>query len=221
MCVCGRGGGALAHLLPAVPNNVHTTPRHTTPHHATRHRTTPPHTTPHRTTPPHTTPPHTTPPHTTQVRLATFSQHHVDGLDLALTPLAYLARCCPGVKEQDLRSHLGSFGVGQDLALQPMYTLSGERFWVGGRVGLGGWMGASGKVGTGGWGSAGTCWWAHESRADTLSHPPLLPVPTVLLAPPPHLQTHTHARPHTCRRPEEPRRAVQSDVEQAPPAPPG
>jgi ATPase subunit of ABC transporter with duplicated ATPase domains len=30
-----------------------------------------------------------------------------------------------GVPEQKLRSHLGSFGVTGNLALQPMYTLSG------------------------------------------------------------------------------------------------
>jgi hypothetical protein len=38
-----------------------------------------------------------------RVRLATFSQHHVDGLDLALTPVAYLARCFPNVKDELLR----------------------------------------------------------------------------------------------------------------------
>lgn len=60
-----------------------------------------------------------------KVRMATFSQHHVDGLDLALTPLQVMLRAFPLVKDQELRSHLGSFGVGGTLALQPMYTLSG------------------------------------------------------------------------------------------------
>eukprot|EP00244_Chara_vulgaris_P011619 TRINITY_DN5837_c0_g1_i1.p1 TRINITY_DN5837_c0_g1~~TRINITY_DN5837_c0_g1_i1.p1 ORF type:complete len:495 (+),score=103.87 TRINITY_DN5837_c0_g1_i1:148-1485(+) len=60
-----------------------------------------------------------------KVRMATFNQHHVDGLDLAYTPLQYLSRCFPGVPEQKLRSQLGSFGLGGPLALQPMYTLSG------------------------------------------------------------------------------------------------
>lgn len=32
---------------------------------------------------------------------------------------------CQGVPEQKLRAHLGSFGVTGNLALQPMYTLSG------------------------------------------------------------------------------------------------
>lgn len=60
-----------------------------------------------------------------KVRIATFSQHHVDGLDLSSNPLLYMMRCFPGVPEQKLRSHLGSFGITGNLALQPMYTLSG------------------------------------------------------------------------------------------------
>lgn len=36
---------------------------------------------------------------------------------------------CQGVPEQKLRSHLGSFGVTGNLALQPMYTLSGMAFF--------------------------------------------------------------------------------------------
>ncbi|KAF3434224.1 hypothetical protein FNV43_RR25327 [Rhamnella rubrinervis] len=60
-----------------------------------------------------------------KVRIAVFSQHHVDGLDLSSNPLLYLMRCYPGVPEQKLRAHLGSFGVTGNLALQPMYTLSG------------------------------------------------------------------------------------------------
>ncbi|XP_031501783.1 ABC transporter F family member 3 isoform X2 [Nymphaea colorata] len=60
-----------------------------------------------------------------KVRMAVFSQHHVDGLDLSSNPLLYMMRCYPGVPEQKLRAHLGSFGVSGNLALQPMYTLSG------------------------------------------------------------------------------------------------
>ncbi|KAI4370134.1 hypothetical protein MLD38_018514 [Melastoma candidum] len=60
-----------------------------------------------------------------KVRIAVFSQHHVDGLDLSSSPLLYMMRCFPGVPEQKLRAHLGSFGVTGNLALQPMYTLSG------------------------------------------------------------------------------------------------
>jgi len=39
-----------------------------------------------------------------QVRLATFSQHHVDGLDLALTALQYMLRSFPGTKDEQQRS---------------------------------------------------------------------------------------------------------------------
>lgn len=60
-----------------------------------------------------------------KVRMAVFSQHHVDGLDLSKSPLLYMAHSFPGVMEQRLRGHLGSFGIGGTLALQPMYTLSG------------------------------------------------------------------------------------------------
>ncbi|GJM87422.1 hypothetical protein PR202_ga03373 [Eleusine coracana subsp. coracana] len=60
-----------------------------------------------------------------KVRMAVFNQHHVDGLDLTVNPLLYMMRCYPGVPEQKLRAHLGSFGVSGNLALQPMYTLSG------------------------------------------------------------------------------------------------
>lgn len=60
-----------------------------------------------------------------KVRIAVFSQHHVDGLDLSSNPLLYMMRCFPGVPEQKLRAHLGSLGVTGNLALQPMYTLSG------------------------------------------------------------------------------------------------
>eukprot|EP00250_Pteridium_aquilinum_P019406 c24419_g1_i1 orf=140-2392(+) len=60
-----------------------------------------------------------------KVRMAVFNQHHVDGLDLSTTPLLYMMRCFPGVLEQKLRAHLGSFGITGNLALQPMYTLSG------------------------------------------------------------------------------------------------
>jgi ATP-binding cassette subfamily F protein 3 len=60
-----------------------------------------------------------------KVRMAVFNQHHVDGLDLTVNPLLYMMRCYPGVPEQKLRAHLGSFGVSGSLALQPMYTLSG------------------------------------------------------------------------------------------------
>lgn len=62
-------------------------------------------------------------------RIAIFSQHHVDGLDLRMTPLEYMIRSFPstdGLKhEERMRAHLDSFGIPADLAQQRMYTLSG------------------------------------------------------------------------------------------------
>ncbi|WIA32674.1 hypothetical protein OEZ86_003475 [Tetradesmus obliquus] len=60
-----------------------------------------------------------------KVRMATFSQHHVDGMDLALNALQVMLRSYPDLKEQEARQHLGSFGLSGPLALQPLYTLSG------------------------------------------------------------------------------------------------
>lgn len=73
------------------------------------------------------------------MRLAVFSQHHVDGLDLALTPLQYMAKTFPQAKDEVHRAQLSSFGIPADLAAQPMYTLSGAAahqpcpVWCGGR----------------------------------------------------------------------------------------
>ena len=38
-----------------------------------------------------------------KVRMAVFSQHHVDGLDLALTPLAYMLASFANTQEQEHR----------------------------------------------------------------------------------------------------------------------
>jgi len=58
------------------------------------------------------------------LKMAYFSQHHVDQLNLQETPLQHLAKMFPNAKEQELRAHLGSFGLGK-FALQPIGTLSG------------------------------------------------------------------------------------------------
>ena len=66
-----------------------------------------------------------------KLRIAVFSQHHVDGVDLSLTPLQYMMADCTvetssaSDKEEKLRSHLSSFGIDRDLCAQPGYTLSG------------------------------------------------------------------------------------------------
>ena len=58
-------------------------------------------------------------------RIASFAQHHVDDLDMELTPLGYLQGCFPGTPMQALRNHLGSFGISDRLAVQTIFTLSG------------------------------------------------------------------------------------------------
>ncbi len=60
-----------------------------------------------------------------KVRISSFSQHFVDQLDMTATPLSYLQGCYAGVPSQELRNHLGSFGIGGTLATQTMFTLSG------------------------------------------------------------------------------------------------
>ncbi len=60
-----------------------------------------------------------------KLRTACFTQHHVNQLDLSLSPLAYLTKLFPGNKEEPLRAHLSSFGLAGELALQRIGTLSG------------------------------------------------------------------------------------------------
>jgi len=59
------------------------------------------------------------------LRLAMFAQHHVEQLDLELTPLEHMVKTFPGFKEMELRACLGHFGLGGSLALQTMSKLSG------------------------------------------------------------------------------------------------
>lgn len=61
------------------------------------------------------------------LKVGHYAQHHTDELDAtkAASPLAYMQECFPTMKEQELRSLLGSFGLKGDLAVQEMQTLSG------------------------------------------------------------------------------------------------
>lgn len=47
--------------------------------------------------------------------MATFSQHHVDGLDLALTPLQAMMRMFPNVKDEPLRCRFAEYPWVSDL----------------------------------------------------------------------------------------------------------
>ncbi|TPX32529.1 hypothetical protein SmJEL517_g04365 [Synchytrium microbalum] len=64
----------------------------------------------------------------TEAKLGYFTQHHVDLLSKTAgraTPLSLFKDSFPGTTEQDGRAFLGSFGLGGNLPLQPVQTLSG------------------------------------------------------------------------------------------------
>lgn len=60
-----------------------------------------------------------------RLRIGLFTQHHVDQLDLSLSPLQLLQQRYPGKTEEEYRHHLGAFGLSGPLALQIIRTLSG------------------------------------------------------------------------------------------------
>lgn len=60
-----------------------------------------------------------------RLRIAYFAQHHIDSLDLTITPVAWLARHFPGRSETEYRAHLGAFGITGMTGLQLIGTLSG------------------------------------------------------------------------------------------------
>ncbi|KAJ3078052.1 hypothetical protein HK102_004768, partial [Quaeritorhiza haematococci] len=65
--------------------------------------------------------------HHPQARIGYFAQHHVEHLHSLSTDsaLTYFQSLHPTTKEQDIRAHLGKFGIGGDLILQPLSSLSG------------------------------------------------------------------------------------------------
>ena len=60
-----------------------------------------------------------------RLRLATFTQHHIDQLNLSLTPLEQLMEMYPNTPSQNIRAHLSSFGISGPLALRTICYLSG------------------------------------------------------------------------------------------------
>ena len=60
-----------------------------------------------------------------RLRIGLFTQHHVDQLDLQLTPIQLLHQRFPGKTEEEYRHSLGAFGLSGPLALQVIRTLSG------------------------------------------------------------------------------------------------
>lgn len=60
-----------------------------------------------------------------RLRIAYFTQHHIDQLDLTKSAVAFMAEKFPGKTEEEYRRHLGSFGITGMVGLQVMKTLSG------------------------------------------------------------------------------------------------
>jgi ATP-binding cassette subfamily F protein 3 len=59
------------------------------------------------------------------LRIGYFAQHQIDHLDLDKTPLDHLSRLAPGIKEQLLRTFLGSFGFSGDRVTEQVTIFSG------------------------------------------------------------------------------------------------
>ncbi|KAI8644847.1 P-loop containing nucleoside triphosphate hydrolase protein [Parasitella parasitica] len=60
-----------------------------------------------------------------RLRIAYFTQHHIDQLDLTKHAVGFMADQFPGKTEEEYRRHLGSFGITGMVGLQVMKTLSG------------------------------------------------------------------------------------------------
>jgi len=60
-----------------------------------------------------------------KLRISMFTQHFIDQLDLKLSPLEQLMRDFPGNTQENIRGHLGSFGITGLMSLRPHYLLSG------------------------------------------------------------------------------------------------
>ena len=60
-----------------------------------------------------------------KARIALFSQHHVEKLDLSLSPFEQFSILYTSASTTTIRAHLALFGVTGDVALRPIYLLSG------------------------------------------------------------------------------------------------
>lgn len=59
------------------------------------------------------------------MRVARFTQHHVDQLDLSVTVMEYMKERFPGARDQEIRQHVAKFGLNANLPNQKIQTLSG------------------------------------------------------------------------------------------------
>lgn len=60
-----------------------------------------------------------------KLKLAMFTQHHVDQLDIELSPVEQISKIYSDLSNEVIRAHLASFGISGNLALRPIYLLSG------------------------------------------------------------------------------------------------
>uniref|UniRef100_A0A7S3CQM9 ABC transporter domain-containing protein n=1 Tax=Strombidium rassoulzadegani TaxID=1082188 RepID=A0A7S3CQM9_9SPIT len=60
-----------------------------------------------------------------KLRVGVFTQHHMDMLDSRLSAVEQMMQMFPDETSEKIRMHLGSFGISGNLALRPMYLLSG------------------------------------------------------------------------------------------------
>jgi ATP-binding cassette subfamily F protein 2 len=60
-----------------------------------------------------------------KLRLAKFSQHHLDMMDVKNDSVTHMRRLDDDISIEECRKYLGRFGLPGDLALQPIETLSG------------------------------------------------------------------------------------------------
>jgi ATP-binding cassette subfamily F protein 3 len=60
-----------------------------------------------------------------RLRVGVFTQHHMDTLDMRMSAVEQLMSKHPLETADKFRAHLGSFGVSGNMALRPMYLLSG------------------------------------------------------------------------------------------------
>lgn len=60
-----------------------------------------------------------------RLRVGLFTQHHMEKLDLKKSALEQFMHEFPDIHSDKFRAHLGSFGIGGNMSLRPMYLLSG------------------------------------------------------------------------------------------------
>ncbi|KAH3900520.1 putative AAA family ATPase GCN20 SCDLUD_003507 [Saccharomycodes ludwigii] len=60
-----------------------------------------------------------------RLRIAYFTQHHVDSMDLNTNAVDWMSKKFPGKTDEEYRRHLGAFGITGSLGLQRMQLLSG------------------------------------------------------------------------------------------------